>query len=218
MKKYKVIICIPTFVGIKAELADQFIQLGGYAKEKGYPVITIPNKTHVDARNWLATGGGGFQNSKMLINMTECLIWIDSDTVFSLDQLEQLIKHEHPFVSAVYYTQRKSNDKMVVAANWDESKFLKTGRMEYLTEQNIKDARKQPIQVSYVGFGFCKTNTSIFEKMSYPYFTNKIVTIQNKDVSYTENVSEDASFCLDSSVKPIVDTTLIVGHLKSGVV
>lgn len=150
--------------------------------------------------------------------MTECLIWIDSDTVFSLDQLEQLIKHEHPFVSAVYYTQSKSKDKMVVAANWDESKFLKTGRMEYLTEQNIKDARKQPIQVSYVGFGFCKTNTSIFEKMSYPYFTNKIVTMQNKDVSYTENVSEDASFCLDSSVKPIVDTTLIVGHLKSGVI
>ena len=74
MKKYKVIICIPTFVGIKAELADQFIQLGGYAKEKGYPVITIPNKTHVDARNWLATGGGGFQNSKMLINVSKTFL------------------------------------------------------------------------------------------------------------------------------------------------
>ena len=218
-KQYKVIMCIPTFVGIHARLLDQFIQLGGYAKEKGYPVITCPNKTHNEARNWLATGGAGFSNSKMLINMTESLVWIDPDMGFGLDQLDNLIHHDHPFVSGIYYKKDdQSGKKHVMAAHWDETTFLKTGNLNFLTEQDITDARKKPLQVSYVGFGFCKTNTSIFEKMSYPYFTNKIITMKNEEVSYTENISEDKSFCLDSSVKPIVDTTLLINQLKVGVV
>tara|TARA_R100000008_G_C3575991_1_gene165301 strand:+ start:954 stop:1610 length:657 start_codon:yes stop_codon:yes gene_type:complete len=217
MKKYKVIICIPTFVSVHAELFDQFMKLAVWADKNDYPILTVPDRTHNDARNWLATGGGGFSNSRMLINMTDTFVWIDSDMVFTHDDLEQLIEHEHPFVSGVYY-KGQENKKIVMAAKWDEEKFLKTGQMNYLTESDIKDARGKPIQVSYVGFGFCKTDSFLLEKMSYPYFTNKVVTIKNEKHVYTENCSEDASFCLDSSVKPIIDTKLIIGHYRRGVI
>jgi hypothetical protein len=50
--------------------------------------------------------------------------------------------------------------------------------------------------------------------MNYPYFTQKQVTIGG----LSENVSEDASFCLDCPVKPLVVPTLRVGHLKERVV
>ena len=50
--------------------------------------------------------------------------------------------------------------------------------------------------------------------MKYPYFTNKAVNIGE----YTENCSEDVSFCLDSPIKPKIIRDLRVGHMKNCIV
>ena len=103
MKKYKVIICIPTYFSVHAELLEQFITLGSWASSNDYPILTIFNKSQLDAKNWLATGGGGLSNSKMLNQMTDTLVWINSNIVFNTNQIEQLIDNEHPFASCVIY-------------------------------------------------------------------------------------------------------------------
>ena len=111
-----------------------------------------------------------------------------------------------------------ADEKMApYAKDWDEEKFLMTGRMDFVKQEEIQKA-KQPIQVSYCGFGFCKVDTSLMKKMAYPYFTNKRVTIEREKQSYTENASEDVSFCLDSPVKPILDPNIIVGHVKEYII
>lgn len=213
MTKYKVTICIPTYGTIFAEQLEQFIMLGRWAEKHSFPLLTVSNRTHVDARNWLATGGAGFSASSILSDHTENLLWIDSDMQFTESDLDRLVEHTHPFVSGVY---KKGN--RIMAAHWNEAKFNETGKMDFLTQEDIDEARGKPINVSYVGFGFCKTDMSLFEKMSYPYFRNKMVTIKYKDKHVTENVSEDASFCLDCSVKPILDTKIKLGHLKVGTI
>ena len=50
--------------------------------------------------------------------------------------------------------------------------------------------------------------------MEYPYFRQKVVEIGK----YKENVSEDATFCLDvaelTDIKPIILPQLRINHLK----
>lgn len=214
MTNKKVAILIPTYNSTSAKLFDQWIQLGAWAEKNNIKVISVYNRTHNDARNWLATGGAGFMNPDLMLSLFDTFVWIDSDMKFDVNQVESLIQHDHPFVSGVYYKTDDTNTiKEVMAARWDEEKFLMTGRMDYLKEDEIKRA-KNPIQVSYCGFGFCKTDTSLFKKMAYPYFTNKRVTIEKEKQSFTENASEDVSFCLDSPVKPVIDPNIVLGHVK----
>jgi hypothetical protein len=100
-----------------------------------------------------------------------------------------------------------------MVARWDEEHFKKHGSMEFLNEKEIMES-KEPIRVDYVGFGFCRIHSSVFEKMEYPYFRHHVTKIGD----YRDNSSEDVSFCLDASelagVKPLVIPELRIGHLK----
>ncbi len=205
----KIVICIPTYVSISANLFQQWIDVTQWCTENDIRILSIPNRTHNDARNWLATAGGGFQNSTNLIDKVDWIIWIDSDQAFSKEQLEKLIECKEKFCCGWYL---KGETPMV--ARWDEDKFLQNGHMEFLGKKELETSKEDLIEVDYCGFGFTKTHSDLFRDLKYPYFTNKIVTIGE----YTENCSEDASFCLDSSVKPKVITDLRVGHLKEVVI
>ena len=80
----KIAICIPTHTSISALLFDQWIGLSAWCAKNNIPIITIANRTHNDARNWLATAGGGFEKPNQLINQVDYILWIDSDQVFTL--------------------------------------------------------------------------------------------------------------------------------------
>ena len=214
--KIKTCICIPTYVSIKAELFQQFIELMGWANLKGFPVITVPNRTHNDARNWLATGGGGQSKPSHLINQVDSIIWIDSDMVFNKGELEKLISYDDPFVTGWYIKTDIQNQPTsdVMAARWDEEKFLKTGKMDFLQVEEIENSKDELIECDYTGFGFVKIDTSILRDMTYPYFTNKVVEIGGM----LENCSEDVSFCLDSPIKPKIIRDLRIGHMKNCII
>ena len=207
--KNKVVICIPTYGSVSSLLFGQWIGLSAWCTKKNIPIVTIENRTHNDARNWLATAGGGFQKPNQLFNQVDSIIWIDSDQVFSVEDLKKLIDCDEKFCTGWYL---KGETPMV--ARWDEETFLKTGTMDFLTKEELNKANGKLIEVSYCGFGFTKTHVDLFKNLTYPFFTNKIVQIGD----YRENVSEDASFCLDVSVKPKVITDLKVGHLKEMVI
>jgi len=204
----KTVVCIPTFVSVSAVLMPQWFQFAAWCGINKIEIITVANRTHNDARNWLITDGGGFTNPRKLIDKCYQIVFIDSDQVFALEDIKQLIEHPGDFVTGWYV---KGDTPMV--ARWDEDKFIRTGHMDFLTQDELSKA-KEDIEVDYCGFGFTKIKTSMLSKMSYPYFTNKQTTIGK----YSENISEDASFCLDSPAKPTVIPTLRVGHLKEKVI
>ena len=208
----KTAILIPTYVSVDALLFGQFIFLAQWATQQNIPIITVANRTHNDARNWLATGGGGFENSNQLIEQVDQLVWIDSDQVFKVEQLQTLIECEEKFCSGWYV---KETPPMV--ARWDEDFFVENSHMDFLSIEELEDA-KELLQVDYCGFGFTKTHTDILKKMEYPFFRNKLIDIH----IYKENASEDVSFCLDAyeatGIKPMVLPELRVGHCKSMVI
>ena len=74
----------------------------GWCALNNVEIITVPNRTHADARNWLMTAGGGFENPKKLIDSCYQIVFIDSDQVFSLEQLKVLIEHRGDFITGWY--------------------------------------------------------------------------------------------------------------------
>ena len=112
---------------------------------------------------------------------------------------------------AGWYIKDLSGIAMI--ADWDEEKFKDNGIMNFYHMDRIK-TKKEPFEVDYCGFGFTKISTKLIKQLQYPYFRQKVVNIGQ----YTENVSEDASFCLDiaqkTGVKPKIIPSLKINHLK----
>ena len=204
----KTVVAIPTYVSVSAELIGQWFQVAAWCGLNNVEIITVANRTHNDARNWLVTGGGGFKNPRQLIENCYQIVFIDSDQTFMIEQLKELIEHEGDFVSGWYM-----KGKTPMLARWDKKHFLDNGHMEFLSVKEIEES-EDDIEVDYCGFGFTKIKSAILRQMEYPFFTNK----QMKIGKFTENCSEDASFCLDCPVKPTVIPTLRVGHLKEVVI
>jgi len=209
----KIAICIPTHTSVSAVLFDQWIGLASWCAKNNIPIITVANRTHNDARNWLATAGGGFQNPNQVIDQMDYIIWIDSDQAFTLKNLQTLVECKEKFCTGWYL---KGDTPMV--ARWDEKEFMKTGSMAFLSKGELEQSKDKLVEVSYCGFGFTKTHTDLFKELTYPFFRNKVVQIGE----YQENVSEDASFCLDVAaycgIKPKVIADLKIGHLKEQVI
>ena len=88
---------ISAYGSINALLFEQFLSFAGWCQQQKIHIITVANRTHNDARNWLATAGGGFSNPTQLIDAFDTLIWIDSDQVFTPNDVTQLLDCEAPF-------------------------------------------------------------------------------------------------------------------------
>ena len=107
----------------------------------------------------------------------------------------------------------KDLSNTVMIADWNEEDFKKQGTMNFWHSNEVQK-QKKPFEVDYCGFGFTKVSTEILKKMEYPYFRQRVVEIGK----YKENVSEDASFCLDVAeqldVRPTILPQLRINHLK----
>ncbi len=201
---------IPIYNTISGRLLPQFLNLQEWCSQLDGKIYTVVGRTHADARNWLCTNGGGFSNPRSLINKVDYLVWIDADQDFNYTELNTLLKYDSPFCAG-WYVKDLSNTVMI--ADWDEDNFKKNGTMNFWHQDDIIK-QKKPFEVDYCGFGFTKVSTDILKEMEYPYFRQKVVEIGK----YKENVSEDASFCLDVKdklgIKPTILPQLRINHLK----
>jgi hypothetical protein len=212
----KCVILIPIGNSIDGQLIPQLLELQTWCNQNNSKILTIYGRPHNFARNGLATGLKGFTNPSP--PDAEWLIWIDSDIVFTIKQLEDLlsINEDHKFVSGWY--QSNISDE-VMCGNMDKDYFDKYQSMPFLSAKSlIEETNKNigfAIKVDFVGFGFCKIHRSIIEKMEYPYFTLNLQEYSGyKDIS-----AEDVSFCQNcnnqTGIRPIVVGRLKVGHLKN---
>ena len=202
--------CIPIYNTISGKLLPQFLNLQEWCQQLDGQIYTVVGRTHADARNWLCTDGGGFQNPNKLINKVDYLVWIDADQSFNYSQLVTLLEYDSPFCAGWYV---KDLSGTVMIADWNEDDFKKQGSMNFWNQSKIK-TQKEPFEVDYCGFGFTKVSTDILKELEYPYFKQRMVEIGK----YKENVSEDATFCLDVKdklgIKPTILPQLRINHLK----
>ena len=202
--------CIPIYNTISGRLLPQFLNLQEWCSQLDGKIYTIVGRTHADARNWLCTDGGGFSNPRKLIDKVDYIVWIDADQSFNYSQLVTLLEYDSPFCAGWYV---KDLSGIAMIADWDEEDFKKQGFMNFWHPSEIQK-QKNPFEVDYCGFGFTKVSTDILKELEYPYFRQRVVKIGK----YQENVSEDATFCLDVKdklgIRPTILPQLRVKHLK----
>ena len=59
---------IPIYNTISGRLLPQFLHLQDWCRNLDGEIFTVVGRTHVDARNWLCTDGGGYANPTKLID------------------------------------------------------------------------------------------------------------------------------------------------------
>ena len=201
---------VPIYNHISGRLFKRFLNLQEWCPQLDGKIYTVVGRTHADARNWLCTDGGGFTNPRSLINKVDYLIWIDADQDFNYTELNTLLSYDSQFCAGWYV---KDLSGIAMIADWNENNFKKTGTMKFWHSDDIVK-QKEPFEVDYCGFGFTKVSTDILKEMEYTYFRQRVVEIGK----YKENVSEDASFCLDAAeltgIRPTILPQLKIRHLK----
>lgn len=212
MPKY--LFLLPIGENISGQLIEPLLNLKAWCEKNDGNILTVVGKPHNFARNYLATCGKGFIDPQPAMEI-EWFIWLDSDILFTIDQLDILLKINHPFVSGWYISDLS---KQVMAGKWDIEYFKNNKHMPYLDKDKLIEIGKTNpdglVEVDYTGFGFVKMHTSLIRRMKYPYFTLNIHNINE----YTDISTEDVSFCQNcydqTGIKPVICPLLHVGHLK----
>lgn len=214
--------------GIQGQCFGQYLELQTWCDKNNAAILTCNGLFLNFARNFLATGGGGFADTSP--PKAEWLFWIDSDVRFNMEQIEYMLSlpQDKKFVTGWYRSDY--SDKAMVG-NWDEEFFKENLHMpftsvKWLDKKGEEDPNKL-VQVDWCGFGFTKVHRSIYEQMDYPYYPLRDAHIPDCKHPHKEGERftvddlsfEDVSFCRNVyeklEIKPLVVPKLRVGHLKS---
>jgi len=155
-------------------------------------------------------------------------IWItiDSDIIFTPDQIIQLIEsiEHHPVVSGMYRMEDLVNFAFV--KDWDEDHFKENGTFKFSTQEDIELWKKETsfvyYPVVYSGMGFMAIKKEVFDKMRYPYFDSVTHIIECNDGKFIKDIcSEDVAFSkniIKAGYNIMINTDIRVGHLKKLVI
>ncbi len=143
------------------------------------------------------------------------LFWIDSDVLFTAEQIVRLINHDVDIVSGCYLMH--NNQHYPIVETMDDARFLENGHYDFWSREDLKKKQEQGglIEVCYVGFGFMCIKKGVFETLKYPFFAPRKIKFANSEVE--EWASEDVSWCLnvrDLGYKVLIDPHVQVAHQK----
>jgi cellulose synthase/poly-beta-1,6-N-acetylglucosamine synthase-like glycosyltransferase len=137
------------------------------------------------------------------------IVWIDSDMVWSPQQIEKLISNGVDICSGLYLME--NGQQMPVVKEWDIEYFKEHGTFKFLTPSDLTN--DDLIKVVYTGMGCMVVRQGVYESVSYPWFEPQTTTFGN----VVDFASEDVSFCLKAQQQGFtiyVDPTVRCGHLK----
>ena len=204
------VILVPTIRYIEPETHDCLLQM----RALGYQVRFLRGCSQVDlARSILASWAcdEGYLET----------LWVDSDVVFTPDDVERIRSHDQPFVAGLY---------------------VKKGKPEFAGmfqhEQEVQfGAHGGLVEMEYVGMGFTLVKTEVYHRIARklrlpkcgggydptrkitPYFIPTVVLrpVPNGPPEYSY-LSEDYSLCHRarlSGYKIMADTAIKLGHLAT---
>jgi hypothetical protein len=137
------------------------------------------------------------------------MLWIDSDVVFRVEDVVELLKCNADIVSGLYLMQ--GGRSFAAVEHLDEEVFQRGGRFDFLTPEQV--ANRDVFEVGYAGFGFTMIKHGVFERLEYPWF--RPIFMQMGDCF--DFTGEDVGFCMQAKkagIKVLVNPKVIVGHEK----
>jgi hypothetical protein len=135
------------------------------------------------------------------------VVWIDSDMVVEQDQIVRLVSHakDHPFVSGVAHQRKPIHNPCIF--HYDEARNVFAPYDEY--PANVAT------HLDGTGFSFVWTSIDLLKEIQgHPNFDEKEGWFPLKKA--VGGFQEDLEFCLRArwvGVRPLVDTSLLIGHL-----
>jgi hypothetical protein len=157
-------------------------------------------------------------------------IWIDSDIVFTSEQVIDLIESTtiHSVVSGIY--RMEDMKSFCAVESWDTQYYVKNGGcFQFLTEEKINEYKSATglnyMPCAYAGLGFCAFRYGVLEdsRLKYPWFHSDVQVIKTNDPNVPElhdMASEDVALfrkLIDTGIIPhvMVRLDMRVGHEKS---
>ena len=211
----KLIFCLPG-KEFSAKFLMCWTNLIGYCINRGYDVTVMQRYScNIYYVRNMCLGGNVLlgENQKPFNGQLDYdyMMWIDSDIIFSPEQLQKLIDADKDIASGLYLMD--GGYAYATVEYWNEQYFQQNGTFEFMTPPMI--AKKTELfPVAYTGFGFILVKKGVFESMKYPWFRPEYVNIGNsKDFTM-----EDVAWCREAlrlGYKIYIDPTVIVGHEKS---
>jgi hypothetical protein len=138
------------------------------------------------------------------------IMWIDSDQIFSFEQIQKLISYDKDIVSGIYKTENGQNFACV--KDWDQEFYKKHGSFYFLQQEDCVNHRGL-MEVDYNGMGFMLIKKGVFEKVPYPWFCQ----LKKQIGDLEDYCSEDVAFChlaKEAGFKIFIDPKMVVGHEK----
>ena len=167
----------------------------------------------------LTNNGGKYQKPFNGMDY-DYICWIDSDMVFTWEQLKLLIDDDKDVISGIYLMHDR--EQFTTVLDWNLEFYQKNGYFQFLKKEDIKDMINEPIRkCSYTGLGFTLMKRGIIEQVSYPPFMPYIQEYESKFGTMVEFASEDVSLFRkleQSGIKCYVDLRVKVGHEKNFVI
>jgi len=205
MPAYKpCVVLVPVASAIEPETLECLTRL----MDRGYRVETLRGCSQVDlARAILATDAvrAGYSET----------MWIDSDVVFQVEDVERLRMHERPIACGLYPKKGKPEFAAKFLSGTEQAKVGTIGGL---------------MEIEYAGFGFMHVRIDVFKRMEsqlklprcvgagdptkeiVPYFLPLVAEKFGK----WQYMSEDASFCERArkcGFPTFADTTIKVRHI-----
>ena len=214
--------------GIQGPCFGQYLELQTWCDKNNSAIMTCNGLFLNFARNYLATGGGGYVDSSP--PKAEWLFWIDSDINFTIEQIEYLVSMppENKFITGWY---RSDYGDQAMVGNWDLDYFRKNLHMPFTSVKWLMEtAEKEPnklVEVDWCEFGFTKVHRSIYEQMDYPYYPLRDAHVPDCEHPYKKGEKfdvhdlsfEDVSFCRNVydklKIRPLVVPKIRLPHHKS---
>jgi hypothetical protein len=146
------------------------------------------------------------------------IFWIDSDSVFKVEDVERIINYNKDVVSGLYLMSDGIHFATVDKGNWDFDKFIKNnGCFNFLQPKDLLLKGSKLFPVDYTGFGFICFKKGVLEKLKYPWFEPLYFDLKYNNLNIRDYCSEDVALCrklIEHNIEILCDPNIIIGHEK----
>ena len=127
-------------------------------------------------------------------------VFIDSDIIWTFDNLLKLLSHNNDIALAPYYGHSK--DKIYMCGAWDRPGINHTHASIYSTGKRVVD---------WAGLGFIAISKEVFDTIEKPYFYCPMLTNEKKE---RMQLGEDMGFCINVMNKYTImcDFDIMIKH------
>jgi len=147
----------------------------------------------------------------------DCIMWIDSDTAFEVNDFFKLLETPHEITSGLCLMG--DGRRFAACKSRDKKYFKQHGMYEYITPESLKThSGDRYIPVEFCGMAWMLVKRGVFEnkKIEYPWFIHPPTIVDG----IIDTHGGDVSFCLkakNAGYKVMIDSEVIVGHIKPSI-